>query len=261
MKRNLIITSLVVLALIASIPVAAATLKIGATPVPHAEILEIIVPLLEEEGVTLEIIEFTDYILPNLALAEGELDANFFQHIPFLDSFNEDANIDLSVLVAVHVEPLGIFSDKYTDLADFPAKASVAIPNDVTNGGRALLLLQEAGLITLDPEAGITPTVFDIKENKQNLKFVELEAAQLSRSLPDVAGAVINGNYALEADLNPAEDAIFLEGAESPYVNIVAVRTSALDDSILAKLTDALLSERVRSFIQENYEGAVVPVF
>lgn len=261
MKKNLIITSLVVLSLIVSIPVTAATLKVGATPVPHAEILEVIVPLLEAEGVTLEIIEFTDYILPNLALHEGELDANFFQHVPYLDSFNEDANTDLVALVAIHVEPIGIFSDKYTSLAEFPAKASVAIPNDVTNGGRALLLLQEAGLITLDPAAGITPTVFDIKENKQNLKFIELEAAQLSRSLPDVAGAVINGNYALEADLNPAEDAIFLEGAESPYVNVVAVRTSDLSDSTLAKLVDALLSDQVRSFIQDNYAGAVVPVF
>jgi len=236
-------------------------LKVGATPVPHAEILQIIVPILDQQGISLEIVEFTDYVRPNLALDEGELDANFFQHVPYLDSFNQDAGTDLAVLVAVHVEPLGLFSEKHTSLNQLPQRATIAIPNDATNGGRALLLLQEAGLIELDPKAGIVPTPFDITENKLQIKFFELEAAQLSRSLADVDGAVINGNYALQAGLNPAQDALFLEGAESPYVNVVAIRAEDQANDALAKLAAALLSDEVRLFISESYGGAVVPVF
>lgn len=261
MKRSLLVVGVLLLTLCTTGLASATTLKVGATPVPHAEILEIIIPLLEKEGITLQIIEFTDYVRPNLALQEKELDANFFQHVPYLESFNKDAGTNLVSLVGVHVEPLGVFSQKFTSVADIPAKSSVAIPNDATNGGRALLLLQEAGLIKLDPKAGITPTVLDIGENEKNIKFVELEAAQLSRSLPDVTAAVINGNYALQANLDPVKDSIYLEGAESPYVNIVAVRAEDIEDSLLAKLAAALLSDEVRAYINENYDGAVVPVF
>lgn len=261
MNRNLIITSLLLLVLLSTQVGSAATLKVGATPVPHAEILEFVVPILEQEGISLEVVEFTDYVRPNLALNEGELDANFFQHVPYLESFNHDAGTDLVELVGVHVEPLGVFSTKYATLEELPAKATIAIPNDATNGGRALLLLQTAGIIELHPEAGITPTIFDIRENKGQLRFTELEAAQLSRSLADVDAAVINGNYALQADLNPTRDAIFLEGAESPYVNVIAVRPDDVDNSALAQLAQALTSDAVRSFILEKYEGAVVPVF
>lgn len=261
MKRTLVIVILLAVALFA-VPVSAATaLRIGATPVPHSEILEIIVPILAEVGVSLEIVEFTDYVRPNLALQEGELDANFFQHTPYLESFNQDAATNLVALVGVHIEPLGVFSTKHDSLASLPSRATIAIPNDATNGGRALLLLQDAGLIELNPEAGITPTVFDIHQNAGQIRFIELEAAQLSRSLPDVDAAVINGNYALQAKLNPAEDAIFLEGAESPYVNVVAIRAEDIENSVLAKLVAALQSDQVRSFILQNYEGAVVPVF
>jgi D-methionine transport system substrate-binding protein len=260
MKRTLIAGILIVL-LAGSGTAFGASLKVGATPVPHAEILKVIVPILEEQGISLEIVEFTDYVRPNLALHEGELDANFFQHVPYLESFNQDAGTDLIALVGVHVEPLGLFSEKYTSLDQLPQRAAIAIPNDATNGGRALLLLQEAGLIELDPKAGIVPTIFDITANKLQIRFFELEAAQLSRSLADVDGAVINGNYALQAGLNPAQDAIFLEGAESPYVNVVAVRAEDADRESLAKLADALLSDAVRTFISESYGGAVVPVF
>lgn len=261
MKKTLVIVSLLIVALFGSQVSLASVLRVGATPVPHGEILEIIVPILAQEGISLEIVEFTDYVRPNLALQEGELDANFFQHVPYLESFNKDAGTNLVALVGVHVEPLGVFSSKYRSLQELPQKATIAIPNDATNGGRALLLLQAAGLISLDPQAGITPTVFDIRDNKGQLRFIELEAAQLSRSLPDVDAAVINGNYALQAGFNPVEDAIFLEGAESPYVNIIAVRPTDAESDALTKLAAALLSEEVRSFILTNYKGAVVPTF
>ena len=219
------------------------------------------VPILSEQGITLEIVEFTDYVRPNLALQDGDLDANFFQHVPYLESFNEDAGTDLVSLAGIHIEPLGVFSEKLASLDELPARASIAIPNDATNGGRALLLLQEAGLISLDPAAGITPTVFDITANERQLRFVELEAAQLVRSLPDVHAAVINGNYALQADLNPIKDAIFLEGAESPYVNIIAVRAGDTERADLQQLVQALLRDEIRQFILDEYQGAVVPVF
>jgi D-methionine transport system substrate-binding protein len=261
MKKNLLIVSVVTLVLLSSAVVSASTLKVGATPVPHAEILELVAPLLEKEGISLQIVEFTDYVRPNLALAEGELDANFFQHVPYLESFNQDAGTDLVALVGVHVEPMGVYSTKYTSLAELPQRATIAIPNDATNGGRALLLLQAAGLIELQPEAGITPTVFDISTNQGQIRFVELEAAQLSRSLADVHAAVINGNYALQANLNPVQDALFLEGAESPYVNVLVVRRQDLDRSDLAKLAEVLTSPVVGESIQETYGGAVVPIF
>lgn len=260
MKRGLLIISVLFFALTAG-TAAAATIKVGATPVPHAEILEIIVPLLKEEGITLQIIEFTDYVRPNLALQDGELDANFFQHIPYLEGFNADRGTDLVSLIGIHIEPLGVYSDKIASLQELPKGAQLAIPNDATNGGRALLLLQEAGLIKLDPKAGIEPTVFDIVENDLAIKFCELEAAQLSRVLTDVHGAVINGNYALQAGLNPVQDAIFLEGSESPYVNVIAVRAQDAENPALLKLAEALLSDAVRDFILEKYEGGVAPVF
>ncbi|NMA60794.1 MAG: methionine ABC transporter substrate-binding protein, partial [Firmicutes bacterium] len=171
MKRHSLVISVLTLVLVVSGVVAAnPVLKIGATPLPHGEILEVVVPLLAQEGITLQIIEFTDYLRPNLALQEKELDANFFQHVPYLETFNKDAGTDLVSLVGVHIEPLGVFSHKISSLSELPKKAQIAIPNDATNGGRALLLLQEAGLIKLDPKAGIEPTVFDITENNLQIK-------------------------------------------------------------------------------------------
>ncbi|NMB01375.1 MAG: ABC transporter substrate-binding protein [Firmicutes bacterium] len=261
MKRILTVFCLISLIITGGQIVSAQTLKVGATPVPHAEILKVLVDVLQQEGIKLEIVEFTDYVRPNLALQDGDLDANFYQHVPYLESFNEDAGTALVPLVGVHVEPLGVFSEKYTTLEELPERVTLAIPNDATNGGRALLLLQEAGLLTLDPKAGITPTIFDIIENKKKIKFVELEAAQLSRSLVDVDAAVINGNYALQANLNPVRDAIFLEGAESPYVNVIAVRSDDVENPLLQKFAQLLLSDEVRSFILDQYDGAVLPVF
>lgn len=261
MKRNILIVGVLILALLAGGSAAAATIKIGASPVPHAEILEVVVAALKEEGTTLQIIEFTDYVTPNLALQEGELDANFFQHVPYLDGFNADRGTDLAALAGIHIEPLGIYSDKISSLDELPQRAQVAIPNDATNGGRALLLLQDAGLIKLDPEAGIEPTVFDIIENELDIRFSELEAAQLSRVLPDVQAAVINGNYALQAGFNPVQDSVYLEGSESPYVNVIAVRSQDVENDALLQLVQALLSDAVRDFILDKYESGIVPVF
>jgi D-methionine transport system substrate-binding protein len=238
-----------------------ATITVGATPVPHGEILAEAVPILEEAGITLRIVEFNDYITPNRALAEGELDANFFQHQPYLDTYNADAGTTITALAGIHVEPLGVYSVKRASLEDLPERAQIAIPNDPTNGGRALLLLQAAGLIKVDPATGIMPTVFDITENPKRLRFTELEAAQLARALQDVDAAVINGNYALVAGLVPTRDALFLEGAESPYVNIIAVRAEDTENPALLALAEALTSPSIRTFILETYGGSVVPVF
>ncbi len=239
----------------------AETIRIGATPLPHAEILETLVPVLAEQGITLQVIEFTDYVRPNLALQDGDLDANYFQHQPYLDQFNADHGTDIVSLAGVHIEPLGVYSSRLESIDEVDAGARVSIPNDATNGGRALLLLQEAGLIEVDPDAGIVPSVFDITANPLNLRFFELEAAQLARSLEDVEIAVINGNYALEANLVPTQDSIFLEGAESPYVNILAVRAEDTEDPALLALAAALNSDAVRDFITTRYPDSVVPTF
>lgn len=262
-KQSLVVLSSLLTIFLALMSPAAsgATITVGATPVPHAEILAAAAPLLEAEGITLRIVEFNDYITPNRALAEGELDANFFQHQPYLDTYNADAGTTLTALVGIHVEPLGVYSQKLSSLDDLPQRAQIAIPNDPTNGGRALLLLQAAGLIQVDPATGIMPTVFDVTHNPKRLRFIELEAAQLARALADVDAAVINGNYALVAGFVPTRDALFLEGAESPYVNILAVRQEDKDNPALLALAEALTSAAIRDFILQNYSGSVVPVF
>lgn len=252
---------LLVLALGAVAGAQQATVTVGATAVPHAEILEFVKPYLAAEGIQLNIVEFSDYIQPNLALANGELDANYFQHIPYLEAFSADHRLDLTVLIGVHIEPIGLYSNRITNLDQLRNGATIAIPNDATNGGRALLLLQEAGLIKLADGVGIAATVFDIVDNPRNVRFQELEAAFLPRALADVDAAVINTNYAFEAGLVPLRDALVIEGAESPYVNVVAVRTGDETDDVLVKLAEVLTRPEVRDFILEKYEGAVVPVF
>ncbi|NLK07732.1 MAG: ABC transporter substrate-binding protein [Firmicutes bacterium] len=262
MRRAITITLTLVLLLgIGALGAHAQTLTVGATPVPHAEVLNLIKDDLAADGIELVVIEFTDYIQPNLALAEGELDANYFQHIPYLETFSADHRLDLTHITAVHIEPMGGYSDKLTDLKDLADGARVAMPNDPVNGGRALMLLERNGLLELDPAAGITATILDIVDNPKNLRFSELEAAQLPRILPDVELAIINTNYALEAGLTPLTDALFIEDSQSPYVNVLAVRTADVDREDLAKLSEALLSEKVKDFILEQYEGAVVPAF
>lgn len=228
---------------------------------PHAEILEVVKPALAKEGVELDIKVFTDYVQPNLQLADKQLDANFFQHQPYLDTFNKDRKTNLVSVGLVHVEPFGGYSKKIKSLAELKDGATIAIPNDPSNSGRALLLLQKQGLLKLKDPSNIVATPIDIAENPKKLKFRELEAAMLPRSLDDLDLALINTNYALEAGLVPTRDALFIEGADSPYANLVAARPDNKDAPAVKKLVNALHSEAVRKFIIEKYKGAVVPAF
>ena len=238
----------------------AGDLKIGATPVPHAEILEFAKPILAKEGVNLEIIEFNDYVQPNLATDDGSIDANYFQHKPYLDSFNKDHNLNLVSVAAIHIEPIGLYSKKIKNIDQLKDGATIAIPNDPTNCGRALILLANKGLIKLKDINNVSSTVFDIVENKKNLKFVELEAAILPRSISDVDAAVINTNFAIPANLNPLKDAIILEGADSPYANIIATREDNTQNEYLQKLVKFLQSQEAKDFINNKYNGAIVLV-
>lgn len=236
-------------------------IKIGVSPTPHRELVELIEEDLKEEGIELEIIEFDDYVKPNLALAEGELDANFFQHEPYMNNFRDENKIDISSIGGIHVEPMGLYSSKYSSIDELEDGSEIAIPNDPTNGGRALLLLEKQGLIKLKEDAGILATENDVVENPKNLKFTPAEAAYLPRVLDEVGGAIINGNYALEASLVPTEDSILLEGKDSPYANIIAIRTGEENQERFVKLMKALQSDKVREFIEENYNGGVIPGF
>lgn len=240
---------------------AADRISVAATAVPHAEILEFIQPALKEAGVDMQVRVFTDYVQPNIQVDQNRMDANFFQHQPYLDEFNAGRGTRLVSVTGVHIEPFGAYSQKISSLDELADGATVAIPNDPTNGGRALLLLQEAGLITLNDSSKITSTPRDIADNPKRLRFHELEAATLPRVLNQVDVALINTNYALEAGLNPAEDALVLEGAESPYVNILVARQDRKDSPAMQKLAEALTSEAVREFIKERYQGAVIPAF
>lgn len=236
-------------------------LRVAATAVPHAEILEHIKPALAKEGVTLEIKVFTDYVQPNVQVAEKKLDANFFQHKPYLDEFNKNKKTNLVSVASVHVEPCGAYSKKIAKISELPDGATVAIPNDPSNGGRALLLLAQHGLIKLKDPQNILPTVKDIVENKKNLKFKELEAATLPRIFQQVDLALINTNYALEAGLVPTRDALLIESSKSPYANILVARPDNKDSEDLRKLVKAIQSPDVKQFIENKYKGAVVPAF
>lgn len=237
------------------------TLKVGATPVPHAEILEQVKPILEEQGVNLEIVTFNDYVQPNVQLDEGQLDANFFQHKPYLDNEIETRGLKLTALNPVHVEPLGAYSNTITSADELQDGAKIAIPNDATNGGRALILLDKNGIIKLTDNTNIESKISDIAENPKNLEIIEMDAAMLPRQLGEVELAVINVNYALEADLNPLEDALFLEDADSPYANLLVSREDNKDNEAVQKLNEALQSDEIKQFIEDNYAGAIVPAF
>ena len=252
---------IVALAAVAAFSAQAETLNVAATAVPHAELLEFVKPQLAEQGVTLNVKVFTDYVQPNIQVAEKRLDANFFQHQPYLDEFNKGKGTDLVSVAGVHIEPFGAYSSKHKSLDALPNGANVVIPNDATNGGRALLLLAKAGVISLKDGAGITATPKDIADNPKRIKVRELEAATLPRVLTQVDLALINTNYALEAKLNPTEDALVIEGSDSPYVNILVARPDNKDSDAMQKLAAALHSEEVRQFIEEKYQGAVVPAF
>ena len=240
------------------------TLKVGATPAPHAEILEVVKDLLAEQGITLEIVEFNDYIIPNNAVESGELDANYFQHITYMNEFNESNGTHLVSAAEVHYEPFGLYAGKTDSIDALADGAQIAVPNDTTNEARALLLLQQEGLITLKDGAGITATKADIAENPKNLDIVELEASQIPSRVEDVDLAVINGNYAIDAGLKVA-DALAVEAADgeaaTAYVNVLAVKEGRENDAAIQALAQALCSDEVKTFMEETYEGAVVPVF
>ncbi|MCQ2505192.1 MAG: MetQ/NlpA family ABC transporter substrate-binding protein [Saccharofermentans sp.] len=240
------------------------TLVVGANITPHSEILEFAKPILAEQGITLEIVQLEDSITPNTGVIEGSLDANYFQHVPYLEQFNLENGSDLVSVGAIHYEPFGIYAAELTDLADLPDGATVAVPNNVTNEARALLLLEQEGLIELDESAGITATIADITDNSHNLQFIELAPEQLASSLPDVDIAIINGNYAIEGGLD-VNDALAVEAndglAAQTYGNIIATSPENADNPAVIALVEVLQGPEVSAYIAETYDGAVVPLF
>ncbi|KJJ97086.1 methionine ABC transporter substrate-binding protein [Pseudomonas sp. 21] len=259
MKKLLLLTALA--AAFSTTAFANEKLVVAATPIPHAEILELIKPTLAKEGVDLEIKVFTDYVQPNVQVAEKRLDANYFQTKPYLDNFNSGKGTHLVTVTGVHVEPFGGYSKKYKSIDQLPDGATVALPNEGSNSGRALLLLQKAGVIKLKDPSNALATPKDIAENPKHLKFKELESALLPRVLDQVDLDLINTNYALEAKLNPVKDALILEDRNSPYVNYLVARPDNKDSDALKKLSAALTSPEVKAFIEKKYNGAVVPAF
>ena len=237
-------------------------IKVGATPRPHAELLNLVKDDLKENGYDLQVVEFTDYVTPNKALEDGEIDANFFQHLPYMNSFNKEQGYHLVSAAGIHIEPMAVYSKKVKSLEELKNGSTIAIPNDPTNEGRALLLLQSAGLITLDSNAGLEATPVNIVNNPKNLKFSELEAASVPRVLQDVDAAVINGNYAIPVGLVATKDGLYVEGADSPYVNIVSVKEGNETSDKIKALVNALKSEKIKKYISETYQdGEVIAVF
>ena len=241
------------------------TIKVAASPTPHAEILAIAKEILAKQGYDLQIVEYTDYVQPNLVVESGELDANYFQHTPYMNSFNAENNTHIVSAGLIHYEPFGIFAGKTASIAALPDNGKISIPNDATNGARALLLLQQEGILKLKDGAGIEATVYDIVENPKNIQIIEMEAAQLTRSLGDVDLAVINGNYALSDGLNPATDALAIEDASGDaaqyFANLVGVKEGRENDAAIKALVAALQSKEVKEFIESTYNGAVVAIF
>lgn len=237
------------------------TLKVGATPIPHGDLLKLVKDDLLAQGIKLEIIELTDYVTPNLLLAEKQLDANFFQHTPYLVNFASERKLALESAGQVFVAPLGLYSKKYKKIGDIPAGSKIAIPNDPTNEARALILFENKGYIKLAAGSGLKATVRDIVENPKKFQFLEIEAPQLPRTLDDAAASVINGTFATQAGFVPARDNLIIEGAESPYANIVATRTGDAKDWRVVALVKALQTEKVRKFLESNYSGSFVPAF
>lgn len=244
---------------------AGTTLKVAASPTPHAEILNVAKDILAEQGIDLEVIEFTEYVQPNLVTESGEVDANYFQHKPYLDGFNVEQGTHLVSVGPVHYEPFGIYPGKSSDLENIADGATIAIPSDTTNEARALQLLAAQGLITVRDDAGLTATINDITENPHNIKFEEIEAAQLPRTVQDVDFAVINGNYALAAGFSVKNDALATEDASSEaaqtYANVLVVKEGRENDPAIQALYAALTSDKVKDYINSTYDGAVVPIF
>lgn len=235
-------------------------IKVGATPNPHARILENIKDDLKSDGVDLQIVEFSDYVLPNISLNDGELDANFHQHQPYLDKLAEDKKLDLKSIAKIHIEPLGLYSKKIKEISELKNSATIAIPNDPSNGGRALILLNDNGIIKLKDASNLYATEIDIAENPKKLKIKPVDTAMLPKIVGDVDAAIINGNYALQAGMS-AKEAILLEDSRSPYANILVVRSSDIENPNLLKLKKALTSDKTKRFLEETYKGEVVPAF
>ena len=236
-------------------------LTVAATAVPHAEILDFVKPTLAKEGLKLDVRVFNDYVQPNVQVSEGRIDVNYFETGPYLEEFNKAKGTHLVPLAGIHIEPFGAYSRKWKKIGDLPNGATVAIPNEPSNSGRALQLLAHAGLISLKDPKSMTATPKDVVQNAKNLKFREIEAATLPRVLGEVDMAMINTNYALDAGLNPTHDALLIEGKDSPYVNFVVGTEKARTDPRVAKLIAALRSPEVKAFIERKYSGAVVPAF
>lgn len=236
-------------------------IHIGVSPVPHEEMIKALEPEFEKAGLEVEITTFDDYVMPNLALDQGELDANFFQHKPYLDDFIKDRGVKLTSLGSVHLEPIGFYSDKYKSIDELQKGDEILIPNDATNGGRALLLLEKAGVIKLNDPSNLNVTEKDITSNPKELKFTALDAPSIPRSYKEVAGAVINSNYALGAGLDPVKESILTEDKDSPYANIIAVRQGDEKKEKFQKFMEVLHSDACRKYIEENYKGAVIPAF
>ncbi|MDO5647119.1 MetQ/NlpA family ABC transporter substrate-binding protein [Paracoccus sp. (in: a-proteobacteria)] len=246
-------------ALALSAGLAAATdITVGVTPGEHAEIMEQVAKLAADKGLNIRVIEFSDYVIPNQATADGDLDVNSFQHRPYLENQIKDRGFDLVEIGTTITTPMGMYSDKITSLDNLPDDARVAMPNDPTNGGRALLLLESLGLIELADGTGLVPSPLDVVKNPKNLRFIELDAAQLPRSLPDAEVAIINTNYALAAGLSPRNDSIAMEDANNPYVNILVVKNGNQDEPWVAQLVEAYQSPEIKAFIDGKYDGAVI---
>lgn len=239
----------------------AATLTVAATPVPHGDILRLVEPDLKAQGFDLKIVEFSDFVSPNIALDAGEVDANYYQHGPFLNDAVKTRRLKIASVAPIHILPMAAYSDKIKNVTDLPKGAKVSIPNDPANGGRALLLLQKAGVIKLKPDAGVTATPLDIAENPKRLRFVEVEAAQVPRTIPDVDLAVVNSNYAIGVGLNPLTDSIYLEDKDSPYAVVVASKQGHENDPGVQALVKVLKTQKVKDFMIEKYKGSVVPVW
>lgn len=255
MKRMIPLVS--ALALIAGMA-AAEDIKVGVSPGEHAEIMEEVAKIAAPKGLNIDVVEFSDYVVPNQALADGDIQANSFQHQPYLDNQVKDRGFALVPVATTITTPMGVYSDQITALEDFPEGGSMGIPNDPTNGGRALLVLQALGLIKLAEGTGLVPTVLDVTENPKDIRFRELDAAQLPRSLADLDAALINTNYAIASGLNPKEDAIAVENADNPYVNIIVVREGDEDQPWVKPLIEAYHSPEIKAFIEEKYNGTVL---
>jgi len=233
-------------------------IKVGVSPGEHAEIMEEVARVAEPMGLEIDVVEFSDYVVPNQALADGDIEANSFQHVPYLETQMKDRGFALAVVGNTITTPMGIYSDKITDIAALEEGATFGIPNDPTNGGRALLVLQQLGMIKVDPAAGLVPTVLDITENPKDLSFKELDAAQLPRSLADLDAALINTNYAIASGLSPKEDSIAMESADNPYVNVIVVQEGKEDAPWVKTLLEAYHSDEITAFIDESYHGTVI---